>query len=126
MDVDDFVRWWRERERADIERMIDALDCLVGTADGGIARILACAEVGALLRRSGRSRLGCRAAHRSITAVLDCCERAGVLEENRSGATRLARAAGDAGRGLVVGLDHAGADELFRPFRPVLAFTPAA
>lgn len=126
MDVDDFVTWWRERERADIERMIDALDAVVGTADGEIGRLRAGAEVGALLRRSGRARLGCRAAHDCSQAAVEACARTGVLRDDRSAATRLARAAGDAARGLVLGLDHPGADELIRPFRPVLAFRSAA
>lgn len=126
MDVDEFVTWWRERERADIERMIDALDTVVGTADGEVGRLRAGAEVGALLRRSGRSRLGCRAAHRSSLAAIEACARTGVFDHDRSGAIQLARAAGDAARALLVGDGHAGVDELLRPFRSEMTFSPAA
>lgn len=118
MDIDDFERWWRVREHADIVRMIGAVDATPGTVDGEVCHARACAEVGALLRRSGRQRLGGRAAHQVRVAVVEACRRTGVLEEDRRGAIRLARAAGDAARVLVCGTNVPGTDELLAPFRP--------
>ena len=113
-------------ERADIERMIDLLGAEAETADGEIARLRARAEVGALLRRSGRARLGCRAARRCRRAAREACDRTGLLDQDRAGSTRLVRAAGDAAFGLVVGLATAGVDDLLRPFGPALALRLAA
>lgn len=124
MDIDDFEGWWRVRERADIVRMIGALDATAGTGDGDACHVRACAEVGVLLRRSGRHRLGCRAAHQVRLAAVEACRRTGVLDDDRAGAIRLARRAGDVARVLVCGVHPPCADELLGPFRselPLLA-----
>jgi hypothetical protein len=120
MDIDDFERWWRVRERADIMRMIGAVGATSGMADGEVCHARACAEVVVLLRRSGRQRLGCRAAHQVRLAVVEACRRTGVLDDDRDGAVRLARAAGDAARVLVCGSRVPSAEELLAPFRTEL------
>lgn len=124
MDIDDFERWWRVRERADIVRMIAGLEVTAGS-EREIGHLRASAEMGALLRRSGRRRLGCRAAHRVRLAVVDACRRTGVLAEDRAGVTRLARAAGEAAQVLVCGAHRPVADELLAPFRAEVPLDPA-
>ena len=126
MDIDDFERWWREQEHADIVRMIGAVAATSGTADREVCHARACAEIGVLLRRSGRQRLGCRAAHRVRLAVVEACRRTGMLDEDREGSVRLARAAGDAAQVLVCELRLRGVDELLAPFRAELPVDPAA
>ncbi len=116
MDIDEFVTWWRGRERADIERMIDALPAPAAAAGDDVEHVRACAEVGVALRRAGRTRLGGRAAHRARTAVVDACRRTGVLDADRRGATRLARAAGDAALALSCRVPRPVAEELLAPF----------
>jgi len=103
MDIDDFERWWRVRERADIVRLI-----------------------GALLRRSGRHRLGCLAAHAVRSAAIEACRRTGVLDDDRGGSVRLARAAGDAARALVCGTLLPSGDDLLAPFRAELPLLAAS
>ena len=126
MGVDEFERWWRVRERADIVRMIAAID--PGPAAGGcdVCHVRACAELDVVLRRSGRRRLGARAAHQLRVAVVDACRRTGVLEEDRDGVVRLARAAGDAARVLVCDSDRPCLDELLVPFRSELPLADAS
>lgn len=126
MDIDDFERWWRVRERADIVRLIGALDAAGGVADGDVCHARACAEVGALLRRSGRHRLGCLAAHAVRSAAIEACRRTGVLDDDRGGSVRLARAAGDAARALVCGTLLPSGDDLLAPFRAELPLLAAS
>lgn len=120
MQIDDFERWWQGQGRAGLERMIGAMDATNGTADQAVCHLRACTEVRALLRRAGRQRLGCEVTHRAHVAVLDACRRTGVLDEDKEGSVRLARAAGDAARVLVCQTRLPGIDELLAPFRPEL------
>lgn len=126
MDIDDFERWWREQEHADIVRMIGTVEATSRTADREVCHARACAEIGALLRWSGRQRLGCRAAHQVRLAVVEACRRTGVLDEDREGSVRLARAAGEAAQVLVCGVRLPGVVELLAPFRAELPVDPAA
>ena len=126
VDVEDFVGWWAAQERRDIEAMIAGLAGAGGTADGEICRLRARVAVGLRLRRTGRSRVGCHAAHLAGEAALAACERTGVLRADRSGATRLARAAADAAAGLVAEEATVAVDELLAPFRPHLLADHAA
>jgi hypothetical protein len=116
MDVEQFVEWLQTRTREDIDWMLVALDRSVETAGGTVGRMRAHHEVEAALRRQGTMRHGCRAAHRATEAALAACEATGVAAADRSAATRLARAAGDAALGLVAGGSSAGAETLLRPF----------
>ena len=120
MGVDEFERWWRAREHADIVRMISALD--QGPADQGsdVCHVRACAELDVVLRRSGRRLAASRVAHRLRVAVVDACRRTGVLDEDRDGAVRLARAAGDAARVLLCATTLPCLEELLVPFRSEL------
>lgn len=120
MEIEDFERWWEGRERPTLERMIRTVGAAAGTADHAVCHLLACTEVRAVLRRSGRQRIGCEVAHRVHVAVLDACRRTGVLDDDREGAVRLARAAGDAARVLACGTRVRAADELLAPFRSEL------
>lgn len=120
MQIDDFERWWQDQERVGLERMIGAVGAAGGTADHAVCHLRACTEVRALLRRSGRQRLGCQVAHRVHVAVLDACRRTGVLESDREGSVRLARAAGEAAQVLVCQMRLPAADELLAPFRSEL------
>ena len=106
MGVDEFERWWRAREHADIVRMISALD--QGPADQGsdVCHVRACAELDVVLRRSGRRLAASRVAHRLRVAVVDAC--------------RLARAAGDAARVLLCATTLPCLEELLVPFRSEL------
>ena len=126
MGVDDFERWWRVRERADIERMIGTVELGASAPDADVCHLLACASLDVALRRSGRRREGCRAAHRLRVAVLEACRRTGVLEEDHEGAVRLARAAGEAGRAMVCGTALPALEELLHPFRSELALPQAS
>jgi hypothetical protein len=126
MGVDEFERWWRVRERADIERMIGAVDVAASTPDADVCHVLACASLDVALRRTGRRREGCRAAHRVRVAVLDACRRTEVLETDHDGAVRLARAAGEAARAMVCGTPLPSLEELFHPFRSELALPQAS
>jgi hypothetical protein len=124
MGVDEFERWWQDRQRGEIERLIASLD--PGTeADGpDVCFVRACAELDVALRRAGRHRVGCRAAHRLRVAVVDACRRTGVFDEDRDGSVRLARAAGAAARAMVCDRRVACLDEVLAPFRselPLLA-----
>jgi hypothetical protein len=120
MQIDDFERWWQDQERAGLERMIGAVGASSDTADHAVCHLRACTEVQALLRRSGRQRLGCQAAHRAHVAVVDACRRTGLFESDREGSVRLARAAGDAARVLVCEARLPAIDELLAPFRSEL------
>lgn len=124
MGIDEFERWWREREHADIVRLIGVVEASFGIGDGDVCHARACAEVSALLRRSGRQRHGCWAAHEVRTTVVEACRRTGVLDEDRDGSARLARAAGDVARVLVCGSLVPGAEELLAPFRSDLPGLP--
>ncbi len=126
MDIDDFERWWRVRERADIVRLIGALDATAGVADGDVCHARACAEVGAALRRTGRHRSGWAAAHAVRSAAIEACRRTGVFDEDRAGSVRLARAAGDAARALVCGTPLPSGDDLLAPFRAELPLLAAS
>jgi hypothetical protein len=117
MGVDEFERWWRVRERADIVRMIAALDPGRSADVLDACHALACAELEVVLRRSGRQRLAGQVAHRVRMACADACRRTGVLDEDRDGAVRLARAAGDAALALLCAPDLPCVDELVAPFR---------
>ena len=90
MGIDEFERWWRVRERADIVRMIAALDHDPDDGGSDVCHARACAELEVVLKRSGRHRLGWRAAHRLRVAAIDACRRTGVLDHDRDGAVRLA------------------------------------
>lgn len=116
MDVEEFLRWWRCQNRDDIERMLAALVAETETADGEVGWWRASTEVSAALRRSGRVRQGCTAAHRASAAAMAVCTATGVRALDRDGATRLARAAGDAARVLVAGGQLPGTETLLRPF----------
>lgn len=120
MEIDDFERWWHGQDRADLERMIVTVGASSDTADHAVCHLRACTEVRLLLRRAGRQRLGCEVAHRVHVAVLDACRRTGVLESDRQGSVRLARAAGDAARVLVCQTRLPAVDELLAPFRSEL------
>ena len=120
MGVDEFERWWRERERADIVRMMASVHHADCDDSREVCLVAACAELDVVLRRSGRRLAGSRAAHRVRRAVLDACERTGLLDEDRDGVVRLARAAGDAGRALVCEPAPPCIGELLAPFRSEL------
>ena len=62
-------------------------------------------------------------AYRATVAVKSNCATTGVYESDRTGATRLARAAGDAALGLVAGLHAESADILLRPFLGAMVLT---
>ena len=126
MQVEDFERWWQDQDRVGLERMIDTVDAADDTADHAVCHLRACTEVRALLRRSGRQRLGCQVAHRVHVAVLDACRRTGVLESDREGSVRLARAAGDVARVLVCQTRLRSVDELLAPFRSELPLDVAS
>lgn len=116
MDIEEFVRWWRSKDRTDIEGMLAALAAETETADGEVSWWRASTEVSAALRRTGRVRVGCTAAHRASCAAMAVCTSTGLRDVDRDGATRLARAAGDAARVLVAGDDLPGTETLLRPF----------
>lgn len=116
MDVEEFVWWWQSKDRSDIERMLAALAAETETADGEVSWWRASTEVSAALRRRGQVRQGCTAAHRASAAAIDACTATGVRTIDRDGATRLARAAGDAARLLVAGVELPGTETLLRPF----------
>lgn len=120
MSVDEFERWWRARGRADIIRMITVLDGNPGHGGADVCHARACAELEVLLKRSGRDRLGHRVAHRLRVAVVDACRRTGVLDDDRDGSVRLARAAGEAARAMVCDRRVACLDEVVGPFRSEL------
>jgi len=124
MRVDEFERWWSDRDRAEIVRMIAATAPPEDLRGGDACRARAAAELDVLLRRRGRQHAGLRAAHRLRLAVVDACRRTGVLDDDHDGAVRLARAAGEAARALVCGAP--GPDELLVPFRAELALAPSA
>jgi len=126
MDIDGFERWWRVREHADIVRMIGTLESGVAPPDPDVCHVLACAELDVALRRSGRHRVGSKAAHRIRVAVMDTCRRTGVLDEDRTGAVHLARAAGDAARAMVCEPPLPCLDHLFGPFRSELPLAVAS
>lgn len=115
MDLDEFVHWWETRERSDLEWLLDAVGPDADTADDRVGRLRALREVGRTLRRTGRRRQACRAAHEAGAAALAACDATGISSEDRDGATRLARAAGDAARAIVAGCTGATADALLRP-----------
>lgn len=116
MDIDDFERWWRTRDRADIEWIIDAVAATTDTTDGEIERLRATREVNRLLARSGRRRLACEVSHRVRLGVLEACAASGVRDDDPAGTTLVARAAGDAARGLVAAPDSPWCQALLRPF----------
>lgn len=116
MEVHEFVQWWHGRRREDIEWMLRALEQTHDTADGTVCWVRATQEVGAALRRRGQVREACQAAHEATEAALRACAETGLSAVDRSAATRLARAAGDAARGLVAGPGSACTDTLLRPF----------
>lgn len=120
MQVEDFERWWQDQDRAGLERMIGAVGSAGDTADHTVCHLRACTEVRALLRRSGRQRLGCQVAHQVHVAVLEACRRTGVLQSDREGTVRLARAAGDAAQALVCHTRLPASEELLAPFRAEL------
>lgn len=124
VDVDQFEQWWNGRSRADIEAIVVALEASSATADGAVCRIRASRDIEISLRRTGRLRLGCDAAHRATLAALRACAETGVSAVDRSGTTRLARAAGDAARGLVVGDACESTETLLRPFFGGTVFSP--
>lgn len=119
MGIDDFERWWRVRERADIVRLIGALDAASGVAGGDVCHARACAEVGVALRRAGRHRTACLAAHAVRSAAIEACRRTGVLEEDHAGSVRLARA-------LLCGGRLPSGDDLLAPFRAELPMLAAS
>lgn len=125
MDVDEFVQWWCDRTRADIESVVAALEQTRDTADGAVCWMRASQEVEVSLRRSGRVRQGCQAAHRATVAALRACASTGLSATDRSAATRVARAAGDAARGLVAGAPPASTETLLRPFFGATILSPA-
>ncbi len=116
MDVDDFEMWLRNRDRADIEWLIDALAASTDTTDGEVERLRATREVVRLLHRSGRSRQAHEAQHRVRLCALAVCESTGVLDRDRAGTIQVARAAGDAANALVAGADAPCSEVLIRPF----------
>lgn len=125
MGIDEFERWWTGQERADIERMIAAVDRVDVDQGADVCFVRACAELDVALRRAGRHRLGCRAAHRLRLAVLDAARRTGALERDRDGTVRLARAAGAAARAMVCDRRVACLDEVLAPFRAELPLLDA-
>ena len=125
VDVDEFVQWWCGRSRADIEWMAEALESNRETADSTVCWMRAAHDVDVALRRSGRVRQGCQAAHRATVAALDACATTGVSATDRSAATRVARAAGEAARGLVAGDTSASTEVLLRPFFGATVLSPA-
>lgn len=116
MNVEEFVQWLRDRDRQDIEDMVHALSTSRESADGEVCRLRATRELALALRRGGRARQAGEAAHRATVAVLGACTAAGLLQSDPAGVTMLARAAGDAAVGLVVGEQTASADAVLRPF----------
>ena len=125
MDIDEFVQWWCGRSRADIEWMVEAIELTRETAGGTVCWIRAAHDVDVALRRAGRVRQACQAAHRATLAALDACASTGVSAVDRSAATLVARAAGDAARGLVAGEETPGAETLLRPFFGGTILSPA-
>lgn len=116
MDVDDFVHWWRSRDRHDLEAIATALEAQRETAEGEVGRLRAVRDISVLLRRAGRARLGCEAAHRASVAAMSACTAAGVYDTDRRRAILLSRAAGDAALGLAAGERTASIDTVLRPF----------
>ena len=116
MDAHEFVQWLQGRRREDIEWMLRALEHAHDTADGTVCWVRATQEVGAALRRKGQVREASQVAHEATEAALRACAETGLSAVDRSGATRLARAAGEAARGLVAGPGSVGTDTLLRPF----------
>lgn len=124
MDVDQFVQWLRSRSKGDLDWMLRALTDTHDTADGTVGWIRATHDVEVALRRSGRVRDACQAAHRATGAAMAACEATGLCASDRSGATRRARAAGDAALGLVAGDGSPGAETLLRPFFGATVLSP--
>lgn len=116
MDVDGFERWLRDRDRADIEWLIDALAATTETADGEVERLRASREVVRRVRQSGRRRQANEAQHRVHVCALAVCADTGVLDRDRAGTVQVVRAAGDAATALVVGADEPCCELLIRPF----------
>lgn len=116
MDVAGFEVWLRNRDRADIEWLIDALAASTDTADGEVERLRATREVVRALHRSGRRRQACEAQHRVHLCALAVCADTGVLDHDRSGTIQMARAAGNVATALVAGADTPGSEFLIRPF----------
>lgn len=116
MDIDTFERWWRTRDRADIEWVIDALVAATDTADGEVERWRATREIARVLDRSGLRRQACAASHRVRLCALAACSDTGVRAVDPDGATLVCRAAGDAAMALMAGDDRACSQALLRPF----------
>ena len=116
MDVEEFVRWLNCRDRDAIEAVVHALEADHDSAEGEIGRLRATRELGRALRRTGRTRQAGEAVHRAVAAALEACTTTGVCAAHRDHATLVARAAGDAALGLVVGEDNASTDAVLRPF----------
>ena len=116
MDVEEFVgRLWG-CDRQSLEAMVDALHAAVETTDGAMGWLRATMEVETELRRAGRCRQAGEVAFRATVAVKSSCAAAGVSDSDRVGATRLARAAGEAALGLVSGMRTESTQTLLRPF----------
>lgn len=119
MEVEEFERWLRSRDRVDLEWMIHAVDAAVDTADGAVDRLRASREVARVLRRTGRHRLACETSHRIRLSALERCTETGVRAIDPGGSARLARAAGAAAEGLVAGTTRPCARLLLQPFQGV-------
>ncbi len=116
MDVVDFEVWLGNRDRSDIEWLIDAVAATTETPDGEVERLRATREVVRLLQRSGRRRQAREAQHRVRLCALAVCASTGVLDLDRTGTTQVARAAGDVANALVAGPDAPCSEILIRPF----------
>lgn len=125
MDVDQFVDWWGDRRRADLDAILRALEETDETVGGSVCRMRAAHDVDVALRRRGGVRLGSEAAHRATVAALTACRETGLSAADRSAATRLARAAGDAARCLAAGEPAHSTEALLRPFFGAMIFSPA-
>ncbi len=116
VDVEEFAAWIRDRDRADLEWLIDAVTAATDTPDGEVERLQATREVLRLLHRSGRDRAALAAQHEVRRCALAVCTATGVRDHDPAGTTHMARAAGDAARALVADADAPCSEVLIRPF----------
>lgn len=116
MDVEAFERWLQERDRSDIEWLIDALAASTDTADAEVERLRATREVERRLARTGRRRQASEARHSVHVCAMAVCDATGVSSHDRAGSVQVARAAGEAATALVAGADEPCCELLIRPF----------
>ena len=120
MELERFLEWLGSIPAGDLARLIEGAAHDADDAGALVDHARATVSVRARLARGGRRRDACLAWQRAGEAVLAACARAGLLEQDRTGCTRLARAAADAAQAMACG-DAGATRELLRPFRGELA-----